>query len=136
MNPKQIALQAIKYLFSEGEEVFRSFSPLDAGDLVKYTFQKMGYPPSLTSDEDIDHIIQLVTEEINELQNREQQKESGRSSMLKKEAWYIELSKKAETTAIDSPGKGEDYPDKEKSHLPGENELPPLPFRKYPKKIV
>lgn len=63
---------------------------------------------------------------------------AGPSSSVRAEGggWAETLVKKKSDTAISAPDPAERCDDKEQSHLPGEREMPPEPFRKHPKKLV
>lgn len=134
MNPKRVTYQTLKYLMSEGEDKFMAVSQGDILGKVKFTLTKMGYPPSLIPDEDIQGIEQLVWEGLQELQNSHA-RAAGKKRMIKKEAWYIEAEERLRAICPTDPAEKEDV-DKERSHLPGDGRLKPEPFRKEPKKLV
>lgn len=92
MSPKQVAHQAIKYLLSEGIGALGGFAPRDAEPLVKFTLSKLGKPPSLVPEAEIQELVELVQEEVSTLRKKLREKKPLKNGKLvNKESWYREV---------------------------------------------
>ena len=92
MSPEQVAHQAIKYLLSEGQEALSGFAPRDAEPLVKFTLSKLGKPPSLVPEEEIQNLVALVQEEVSSIRKKYKGKDPRKFSSILTEPWYREAS--------------------------------------------
>lgn len=93
MSPEQVVNQAVRYLLSEGKAALGGFSPRDAEPLVKFTLSKLGKPPSLVPEEEIQELVEMVQEEVSVIRKKLRQRLLKKKSPVKveRESWYREV---------------------------------------------